>query len=241
MAHAHPSDPGSPYLPAGLRLPQIPWNRRVRDIILGNMLCHSRSSIEILRARIGRCAGKALLSGALLVSTVAPARAEPAAGTLEISFLFNKAEGVVPSYQIAVWLETQTGEYVKTLFVSDYLSGGGFGLGDVCPDWVKQANWEKAEESEFDAVTRPTPPIGARTLKFDCRQRSIAPGTYRFCVQAHIVEKYNILYRGTIVVGEQGSEAAGEAFYSPAKHPQAADILSDVRAHYVPAEQSTHP
>jgi hypothetical protein len=111
----------------------------------------------------------------------------------------------------------------------------------VCPDWVKQANWEKAEESEFDAVTRPTPPIGARTLKFDCAKRGIAAGAYRFCVQAHIVEKYNILYRGSIVVGEQASESAAEVFYSPMKHPQAADILSDVRARYVPAEQSANP
>jgi len=186
-------------------------------------------------------AGIVISGAAHLLPAGTPLQAQPASGTLEVSFLFNKAEGIVPSYQIAVWLETGTGEYVKTLFVSEYLSGGGFGHGDVCPDWVKQANWEKAEESEFDAVTRPTPPIGARTLKFDCRKRGIAPGTYRFCVQAHIVEKYNILYRGTIVVGEQASEAVGEAFYSPEKHPQAADILSDVRARYVPAEQSTHP
>jgi hypothetical protein len=205
------------------------------------MRSDSQTSRRIFFARIGKCAGIAVAGAAFPLPAVFPLQMQRAPGTLEISFLFNKAEGIVPSYQIAVWLETETGDYIKTLFVSDYLSGGGYGLGDVCPDWVKQANWEKAEESEFDAVTRPTPPIGARTLKVDCRKRGIAPGRYRFCVQAHIVEKYNILYRGAIVVGEQESEAAGEAFYSPAKHPQAADILSDVRARYLPAEQSIHP
>ncbi len=178
---------------------------------------------------------------ALALPAVISPQTQPAAGTLEVSFLFNKAEGVVPSYQIAVWLETETGGYVKTLFVSEYLSGGGFGLGDVCPEWVKQANWQKAEESEFDAVTRPTPQIGARTLRFDCQNRGITPGNYRLCVQAHIIEKYNILYRCTIVVGGQASEATGEVFYSPTKHPQAGDILSDVRVRYLPVKQSTNP
>ncbi len=205
------------------------------------MYGYSRTSLRDSGARIRVLTGTVVACTALLLSAVIPLRAEPASGTLEISFLFNKAEGIVPSYQIAVWLETETGEYVKTLFVSDYLSGGGFGLGDVCPDWVRQAHWEKAEESEFDAVTHPTPPMGARTLKFDCLKRGIAPGAYRFCVQAHIVEKYNILYRGTIVVGEHAAESAGEPFYSPGKHPLAADILSDVRARYVAVEQSTNP
>jgi hypothetical protein len=192
-------------------------------------------------ARVISFALTAISLVALLLSAGTDIQAQPASGTLEISFLFNKAEGIVPSYQVAVWLETKAGKYVKTLFLSEYLSGGGFGHGDVCPDWAKQADWEKADESEFDAATRPTPPIGERTLKIDCQKRGIAPGTYRFCVQAHIVEKYNILYRGTIEVGGQPSEAAGEAFYSPAKHPQAADILSNVRARYVPAEQSMNP
>ena len=63
---------------------------------------------------------------------------QPASGILEISFLFNKAEGVVPSYQIAIWLESGEGKLMKTLFVSEYLSGPGIGLEVVCPDWVKQ-------------------------------------------------------------------------------------------------------
>ena len=183
---------------------------------------------------------------AIVTAVSAPAREkitlvsdEPASGTLEISFLFNKAEGVVPSYQIAIWLETAEGQYVKTLFVSEYLAGPGISLEVVCPDWVKQANWEKVEESEFDAATRPTPPIGANVLKFNCKERKIAPGTYRFCVQAHISENYNILYRGNIALGQEASEGTAEVFYSPKKHPQASDILYNVRARYVPGETNS--
>jgi hypothetical protein len=166
-----------------------------------------------------------------------PLSGQPAGGVIEISFLFNKAEEVVPSYQIAIWLESEEGKYVKTLFVSQFLAGAGTSLEVVCPDWIKQAHWEKVDESEFDAVTRPTPPLGANTMRFDCHKKAILSGTYWFCVQAHIQENYNILYRGRIAVGQAASEGLAEAFYSPKKHPLASEILSDVRAQYVPGKE----
>jgi len=175
---------------------------------------------------------------ALSQTDSAPVSTQPTGGTLEITFHFNKAEEVVPSYQIAIWLESEEGEFVKTLFVSQYLAGSGILHEGICPDWVKQAHWEKVDESEFDAVAGATPPIGANTLKFDCQSKGILPGTYRFCVQAHINENYNILYRGKIAVGHDASEGRAEAFYSPKKHPLAAEILCDVRATYVPGKES---
>jgi hypothetical protein len=164
------------------------------------------------------------------------AAGQPAGGILEVSFLFNKAEEVVPSYQTAIWLEGENGGFVKTLFVSQFLAGAGTSLEVLCPDWIKQAHWEKVDEAEFDAVTRPTPPIGSNSLKFDCLSKGILPGTYYFCVQAHINANFNILYRGRIAVGGGASEGAAEAFYSPKKHPLASEILSDVRAKYVPGK-----
>jgi hypothetical protein len=172
-------------------------------------------------------------AGLPLSGTELQGSSEPAPGTLEISFLFHKAEGVVPSYQIAVWLEDEAGKLVKTLFVSEYLALAGTSLETVCPDWVRQSNWDKVEDAEFDAVTRPTPPVDSNSLKFDCNQRKIVPGTYRFCVQAHIAEDYNILYRGKIEVGEDRSEGSAEVFYSPKRHAKAGDILYDVRARYL--------
>jgi len=178
-------------------------------------------------------------SDAMFQVAPAPVAGQPAAGILEISFLFNKAEGVVPSYQVAIWLEDEAGKYAKTLFVSEWLAGPGIGFEVVCPDWVKQAHWDKVEDAEFDAATRPTPPVGANALKFDCSKRGILPGPYRFCVQAHINENYNILYRGRITVGQGASEGAAEAFYSPQKHPLASEILFDVRARYLAEEKDS--
>jgi hypothetical protein len=158
-----------------------------------------------------------------------------APGTLEVSFAFKKASGMVPSYQIAVWLEDESGKYVKTLFLSEYLSAGGYGLDYVCPDWVKQAQWDKAPESEYDAVTRPTPKVGSTTLKFDALKRGIVPGKYRFCLQVHLVGKLNILHRGEITVGAEAAEAPAEVFYTPERPPEGADVVVAVRARWVPA------
>jgi hypothetical protein len=46
------------------------------------------------------------------------------------------------------------------------------------------------------------------------------------------VEDYNILYRGTIVIGKGTSEGVAEASFSPKRHPMASEILQGVRARY---------
>ena len=59
---------------------------------------------------------------------------------LEIAFQFNPSEdrNVEPSYQLAVWLEDPEAAYIKTLFVSDYLSIGGYNDSSICPEWSRK-------------------------------------------------------------------------------------------------------
>jgi len=91
---------------------QIPWKRHAQDIILARMSSHTQRSRPIVFARFGKCpvlviqgillAGFVISGAALPLPGVIPLQADPAPGALEVSFLFNKAEGVVPSYQIAI-------------------------------------------------------------------------------------------------------------------------------------------
>jgi hypothetical protein len=162
--------------------------------------------------------------------------AVPATGELEISYQFNPGKGVEPSYQVAFWLEDEQGKFVKSVLVAEYLSYGGFSDPRICPDWSKVAEWEDVPEQEFDAVTRPTPPVGGHTLKIDCRERGIPPGSYFYCVQVHIVENYNVLYKGQIRIGEKADESLAKPSYAPEKHPEGGDVLSDVKARYIPSE-----
>lgn len=155
-----------------------------------------------------------------------------AKGFLEISYRFKKASGVQPSYQTAIWLEDENGDLARTLFVSEYLSYGGFHDSTICPNWSRKANWDNIDESMFDAVTAATPSTGENSLKVDCQKENIAPGTYRCCVQVHIVENYNIMYCGTIKIGDGKSETIAMVDYSPGKHPLAGDVLNDVKLSY---------
>ncbi len=164
--------------------------------------------------------------------------AEPADGTLQISYAFSTAQGLEPSYQIAIWLEKEDGQFVRSLFISEYLAYGGFNDPTICPEWTKIAGWDKATEAEYDAVSKPTPPIGSHTLKIDCKARGIVPGTYVYCVEVHIVENFNILYKGKIAIGGTAAEDTAVASYIPRKHESAGDVISGVSAKYIPGAES---
>jgi len=158
------------------------------------------------------------------------------AGTVEVSFLFGSPEGVEPSYQTALWLQDEKGQYVKSLFVSEYLAYGGFNDPTICPDWIKVANWDKATEADYDAVSRPTPPVGENSLKINLKDKGITPGKYEYLLEVHLVENFNILYRGQIEIGSQVSESKPEATYTPNKHPAAEGVITSVTVKYSPAQ-----
>jgi hypothetical protein len=163
--------------------------------------------------------------------------AAPVAGKLQISYLVSSDDA---SRFTAVWLENEGGELIKTLFVSSELAQGAFTVeGDICPDWIKKAHWEKASQAEVDAVSGPTPTVGSGSLSFDLKKLGISPGLYFFCMQIHIHDNYNILYKGQISLGEKPAEAPAEVFYSPARYASAEDLLRDVRARFTPEIDNT--
>jgi hypothetical protein len=172
----------------------------------------------------------------LLPVSIASAGSPPPVGILEIDYAFGTAEGIEPSYQIAVWLESEDGRYLKTLFISEYLAYGGFNDPTICPNWSSVAGWDQATEDDYDATSRPTPKLGAHTLKIDCSEHGIAPETYLFCVQVHLLENYNILYRGKISMGDKPAESTAEVTYTPSKYEGGEKVLSSVSARYLPGK-----
>lgn len=52
---------------------------------------------------------------------------------LTFSFQLNEKEDFVPCYQIAICLKQPGGTLIKTLFLTDFLSYGGFSEPDICP------------------------------------------------------------------------------------------------------------
>lgn len=160
---------------------------------------------------------------------------KPVTGSLEISYRLNMVDStVIPSYQTAIWLEDEKGTYIRSLLVSDYLSYGGFNDSTICPDWRKKVNWDTIPDAEFDAVTAATPQIRAHTLLTELAGLSLKEGVYRYYVETHIQEKYNVLYSGTIELKGRKTESTATASYVPEEFILASNLLSNVTAAYNP-------
>jgi len=177
------------------------------------------------------CAGLFLACASLASTQESPPR--PRAGTLAVSFLYMPpASGVEPTYHTAIWIEDARGNLVKTLYVSQELSAGEYRMGEACPDWIKQAHWEKAPKAEVDAVTAPTPSVGSETKVFDLAGLGVPPGTYQFKFQVHITEQHNVLHRGTLTVGPESQAVKLEVVVGPGKMSVTDQFVRDVEVRY---------
>ena len=174
-----------------------------------------------------------LIVTAALASPSASPPAPAATGTISVSFLYMPPNQIEPTYHTAIWLEDEAGALVKTLYVSHDLSSTEYKLGEACPDWVRQAHWEKAAPPLVDAVTGPTPNVGSGALAFDVATFDLPAGVYRFKLQVHISDTYNVLYSGRLSVGGAENEATLEVLYSPSRPPGGTDFVRDVRVQYV--------
>lgn len=172
----------------------------------------------------------------LLAGGVTLAGSGQGAGTLQVRFFFNTPATVEPTYHTAIWLEDADGKLVKTLYVSQELSGTQYKMGDACPDWVNKAQWEKAPKDEVDAVTAPTPMVGGDQMTFDMAALRIPAGTYGFRFQVHVSEQYNVLYRGQIIVGGPATDIQLETAYGPGKLDSTEQFVRDVEVRYLAAK-----
>ncbi len=153
---------------------------------------------------------------------------------IDFTFSMNNIENTVPSYQIAIWIENEKGDYIETFFVSDYLSYGGYNIEGICPVWVKKAHWEKTPEEVVDAVTQATPDIGEVNLEFEAPAEKFPAGNYKYFIEVHNTENYNEIYSGILTIKKEGSTSVSEATvtYKPKKYPEGSGLLSNVKAKY---------
>ncbi len=182
----------------------------------------------------------AVLAASCLSACAAHAQNAPpapagVAGTLYVTFLFMPPTSIDPTYHTAMWLEDAAGKLVKTLYVSQELSAAEYKMGNVCPDWVKQAHWDTAPKSEVDAVTAPTPNVGSEARAFDLAKLDVPPGVYQFKFQMHVLEDHNVLFRGTVTVGGPDQTPELEMTQGPGQLVSTDQYVREVRVRYVAA------
>jgi hypothetical protein len=148
----------------------------------------------------------------------------------ELTFNLKNIQSFAPSDQMAIWLENPDSSYVKTLYLSEYLSYGGFRVEGICNDWSSKAAWENVTVEEFDAVTAATPSAGEVKLKLECPAGIVPDGQYIILLEVHLVDEYNELYSGTLNLTGKKTESSMKVSYRPDKYAKKTegDILSDV-------------
>ncbi|MBN1999989.1 DUF2271 domain-containing protein [candidate division KSB1 bacterium] len=157
-------------------------------------------------------------------------------GSLKVSFELVQMTSPRPSYQTVIWLTDESGNFLKSSYVSEWLAYTGYKRGNVCPDWVSAANWEDVTESEFDAVTGATPTTSQNSIIIDCQKAGLKSGKVNCCIETHTVEDYNILFKALFSLGSKAETVTPEPIYIPSKHEETSDALRNVKFEYTPAQ-----
>ena len=88
-------------------------------------------------------------------------------GKLKISMDFVHSN-TQASNQYAVWIENMDGDVVKTLFVTNFTSNGGYTMReDSIPTWVSHAKPSEMTKTQIDAITGATPSNGTYSYIWD--------------------------------------------------------------------------
>jgi len=145
-------------------------------------------------------------------------------GKVTISYDLERLNRIA-SNQIAVWIEDEKSNYVKTVYASAFMARGGYrSRPECCPTWVKVSKWKNAAPSEVDAVSGPTQKAGRVVLAWDCTDRSgkpVPPATYVVKLEGTIFWENRVLYQAAVPVGGARAQIKPVPEYSP---PAAKDI-----------------
>lgn len=187
---------------------------------------------------IGRVVATVFL--VFLSATVVRAQAPGAAGRVTITYTLTRMSRIA-SNQYAIWIEDEKGEFLRTLFVTDFTGrrAGWKRRPQVIPTWIRAADVKNAPQSDVDAVSGATPGNGTLAVTWDLKDRSgqaVAPGTYRYLIEGNISWENTVLWTGTIRVGGGCESSQASAAYTPEGAETLGSPITGVSAVYEPAK-----
>ncbi len=167
--------------------------------------------------------------------TSAPLR-QSSLGKVEISFPFVRQSGIA-SNQFAVWIEDTEGNFVKTLYVTNFTVRRGYQTRkEALRIWVKKSKRAAASKDKVDAVSGATPRTGNLRYTWNCDDqhgKSVSEGNYRFFVEGTLFWESSVIYSGTIAVGgPKESNTPVKAEYS-SPDPKNRNMIGAVTAVYI--------
>ncbi len=173
------------------------------------------------------------------ITTATLAPTAESLGLVSVSYQLNRLD-THASNQIAVWIEDETGAYVRTLFATSFTANGGYDRRpESLPLWRETSGWEAASEDEIESASRPAQDSGRHTLYWDGTDSNgnpVKPGRYTYRVEGNVLWEKRVLFTGTIEVGTAASASEATVSYLPQEAGDEPEMVADVRASFAPGE-----
>lgn len=157
-------------------------------------------------------------------------------GDLEITLNYKHVDDIATN-QYAVWIEDNSGEFIRTLYVTSFTAGGGW---EERPEsltvWVERSGLSSGNAQEIDAYSGATPKSGKQIYTWDCkdeRGQTVPAGEYHFFVEGTIYWADAVVFEGVINLGIEENTAQAEASYTT-DEAKKSDMITDVSAVYRP-------
>ena len=157
--------------------------------------------------------------------------------TVQINFDYTKRDGF-SSNQIAIWLEDANGNYIKTIYITDFTGrkSGWKKRNQSLSNWQKKSNAIKMSQADIDAVSKATPKQGNVNIVWDCKDNNgklIKDGNYKIVVEATIYQDNNVLYTAEINIGNKANSQIAIPKYSKSEAKEI-DIIKNVKVSFNP-------
>ena len=136
---------------------------------------------------------------------------------LEISFSYSK-QRLVASSQYAFWIEDMDGNYIDTIYVTQWTAQGGFSYRPLSiPQWVSVANPANMSSTEIDAISGATPFSGDYKITWDFTDRNGNPVTgtqLRYFIEGTMNNNDDVIFSGIIELGSEKWEETPTPIFS---------------------------
>ena len=153
---------------------------------------------------------------------------------IEISFDYTRMS-THASNQIAVWVEDESGQLIKTIYVSDFTAArrGYVNREDALNHWVLTADPAAMSDNEVDAISSATPQAGSQSFEWDLndeRGNRVPDGRYFIKLEGTLYWSSNVLYMGEIVLpGTVSGELDIQIERSEPENTENVNMIQNVR------------
>ena len=155
---------------------------------------------------------------------------------LEITFTYSK-QRMIASSQYAFWIEDMDGNYIDTIYVTQWTAQGGFSYRPFSiPQWVSVANPAEMNQAEIDAISGATPFSGEYAVSWDFTDRNGNPVTgtqLRYFIEGTMNNEDDVLFSGIITIGDEKWEETPTPVFS-IPNSEYKNMLTDVKVAFFP-------